>query len=50
MASILQEEYDCIKICAEGVGKAISLGIPSPAGIERRLAPQPVLTERIVTG
>jgi len=50
MASILQEGYDCIKICAEEAGKAISLGILSPAGLERRLAPQPVRTERILAG
>jgi hypothetical protein len=50
MASILQDGYDCIKICAEEVGKAFSLGIPSPAGLERRMAAQPVRTERIVAG
>jgi hypothetical protein len=48
MASLLQEGFDCTKICVEGVGKVFSLGYPAPAGLEWRLAPQPVRTERIL--
>jgi CRP/FNR family transcriptional regulator, cyclic AMP receptor protein len=47
MASLLQEGFDCTKICAEEVGKFIPPGNPSPAGIEMGLAPRPVRTGRI---